>query len=625
MDGSSKDDEIRIMEGWLYRIRSNKFGFQYSRKRYYVLQNHLLKSFTSVPISIHNDPVRTAFVNSCSCVMESGKKSIRGKVFFIFTLCGISSNGVSVKLGARNPEEAAKWVEAFQKVSLKMTQNPLSLVSIKDHKAADVASYWTIFGCHNGLRLFKETRNEYDQNKVVHPAIAAMSVIDGAPEVVFQILMSLGSTRLEWDFYLKKGSVIESIDGQTDIIHKHLNGDWLPWGMKPRDLLLQRYWSREEDGTYVILYHSVLHKKCPPQKGYVRACLKSGGYVISPIDHQHKQSVVRHMLDIDWKLWRSYKYLQKSQSLSVHMLGRLAALREFFKTNISSYLSERKDLKNENEDLFLEMEDEESELSDEFFDFPEPFDDDQLESKEMVAREDGFLCNYKFTLPKDENGDLPNSWSVPEPSLFQIRGETYFKDHKKIHAKTTLMQTIAVDWLRSDKREDNLAARSGSIVQKFAARGCPEFFFIVNFQIPGSTTYNIACYYMTNTPLKDLPLLKKFVEGDDAFRNSRFKLLPHVTKGPWIVKQSASRASLVGQLLKVNYIRGNNYIEADIDVGSSTLARGVASTCLSYFSSLISETAFVIQANTQDELPEHLYGASRLNYLDVSKAFWANP
>ncbi|CAA2985114.1 ENHANCED DISEASE RESISTANCE 2, partial [Olea europaea subsp. europaea] len=38
---------------------------------------------------------------------------------------------------------------------------------------------------------------------------------------------------------------------------------------------------------------------------YVRACLKSGGYVISP-SNQVKRSVVRHMLAIDWKFWKSY-------------------------------------------------------------------------------------------------------------------------------------------------------------------------------------------------------------------------------------------------------------------------------------------------------------------------------
>lgn len=32
-------------------------------------------------------------------------------------------------------------------------------------------------------------------------------------------------------------------------------------------------------------------------------------------------------------------------------------------------------------------------------------------------------------------------------------------------AKGTLMQMVAADWLRSDKREDDLAGRPGSIVQ----------------------------------------------------------------------------------------------------------------------------------------------------------------
>lgn len=39
------------MEGWLYLIRSNRIGLQYSRKRYFVLEGHHLKSFKSVPTS----------------------------------------------------------------------------------------------------------------------------------------------------------------------------------------------------------------------------------------------------------------------------------------------------------------------------------------------------------------------------------------------------------------------------------------------------------------------------------------------------------------------------------------------------------------------------------------------
>jgi len=76
---------------------------------------------------------------------------------------------------------------------------------------------------------------------------------------------------------LHEGNVVEHLDGHTDIIHKKLRADWLPWsgagliillfftciicyvliavylvfrGMRKRDLLLRRYWRREDDGTY---------------------------------------------------------------------------------------------------------------------------------------------------------------------------------------------------------------------------------------------------------------------------------------------------------------------------------------------------------------------------------------
>lgn len=49
-------------------------------------------------------------------------------------------------------------------------------------------------------------------------------------------------------------------------------------------------------------------------------------------------------------------------------------------------------------------------------------------------------------------------------------------------------------------------------------------------QVPGPTMYTLALYYMMKTPLEDNPLLHAFVNGDDAFRNSRFKLIPYISK-----------------------------------------------------------------------------------------------
>ncbi|KAL5069446.1 hypothetical protein RYX36_020333 [Vicia faba] len=723
------------MEGWLYLFRSSRFGQHFSRKRYFILKDNVLTSFNIKPSSQTEEPIRSAMIDSFIRVTDNGRESISKNVFFIFTIYNASNQRDKLKLGASSSEEAAKWIRSFQEAAVKENPNQAkNFVAYHNRRRSSLRyggtksidwkysnlsynscaysevmttdviapSPWKIFGCQNGLRMFKEAKcwdSHGRQRRGDHPAIMAVGVVDGTSEAIFNTLMSLDPSRTEWDFCISQGSVVDHLDGHTDIIHLELYNDWLPWGMKPRDLLLRRYWRREDDGTYVLLYHSVCHSKCAPKTGYVRASLKSGGFVVTPVN-KGTQSVVRHMLAVDWRLWKLDLRPSTARSITIRMLERIAALRELYRTKAGNCSSEslvmtkdiglpittvKEDVKikvpEENHrpiDELVEMPDEVDDReirgrtslmglndSDEFFDVPESTEYDHFDNQrhsdlsseqlgvpqpklssaaglvkklhdlaiqkkgyidlQEAAREENASCSYGFTLSKDPKCTLPCTWADSDPSLFLVRGETYLQDHTKVKATNTLMQLVGADWLRCDKREDDLSSRPGSIVQKYAAKGGPEFFFVINIQMPGSPLYNIAVYYMMKTPLEDNPLLKSFVEGDDTYRNSRFKLIPYISKGSWIVKQSVGKkACLIGQALEINYIRGKNYLELDIDVGSSTVARGVASLVLGYLNNLVVEIAFLIQGNTPDELPEVLIGTCRLNHMDATKAIAVN-
>ncbi|KAB5538956.1 hypothetical protein DKX38_016489 [Salix brachista] len=553
------------MEGWLYIIRSNWFGLKFLRKRGRLSGFDLLALNVCLTDEIEK-PLRSANIDFYIRITDNGRESINRKVFFIFTLYNTLKDNDQLKLGASSSEDAGKWIRSLQTAVVKVkTVNSyfyslsgdenLTLYYVFQEfgslKRADskrsvgyypflqneavtsdviAPSTWKIFGCQNGkayirnltfkgyciyalkliansgLRLFKEAKDWDSRGRHWddHPAIMAVGVVNGTPEAIFRALMSLGASRSE-------GSVVEHLDGHTDIIHKKLYSNWLPWGMRRRDLLLRRYWRREEDEhmvtshRFLILYHSVIHKKCPPQKGYVRACLKSN--VCFAFGNLNSEEGLYGLARVAWRR-KCSKTLRKNSSKGPSLF---------------------------------------------------------------------------FTLQLGY-------------STFLIRGENYLKDNQKIRAEGSLMQMVGADWLRSDHREDDLGSRPESIIQKYAAQGRPEFFFVINMQIPGATQYTLAVYYMLKTPLEETPLLHSFVHGDDAFRNSRFKLIPYISKGSWIVKQSVGKkACIVGQALQMQCFRGKNYLELDIDVGSSTVARGVASLVLGYLNNLVIEMAFVIQ------------------------------
>ncbi|GJN20874.1 hypothetical protein PR202_gb08307 [Eleusine coracana subsp. coracana] len=590
-EASSAEDGMR-MEGWLYLIRSNRFGLQYSRKRYFVLEDAALRCFKSPPASKREDPVRSAIIGSCIRVTDNGRESVHRSDFYIFTLYNASNHYDQLKLGARSSEEAARWISPREKMSTlllvriedgRLSDWTLFSSSHNDPMASDVIapSPWTIFGCKNGLRLFTEANDGGYRGKYWddHPAIMAVGVVDANSEAVFQTLMSLGQSRSEWDFCLREGKVVEHLDGHTDIIHKKLRGDWLPWSVSDSIIPLTLHTCFAREMGLSQDENECINLEMPPANESKRLEGPTEG---SLGGSKRQLSSAGSFIQLNDAADEFFDVPDESEYDQ----------REMFPSDESTHAVDQRHGKLSTAAVFVKR-----------------LHDLAVQKRGYVdlqgaADADNGSCCYGYTLPKDSSCAVPSTWAMTDPTTFLIRGETYLQDRLKIKANSTLMQMVGADWIKSDKREDDLAGRSGGLVQ-----------------VPGSTTYSLALYYMMDTPLEKVPLLERFVNGDDAFRNSRFKLIPYISKGSWIVKQSVGKkACLVGQALEINYFRGSNYLELGVDIGSSTVARGVVSLVLGYLNNLIIEMAFLVQGNTQEELPEFLLGTCRLNYLDASKA-----
>lgn len=70
------------------------------------------------------------------------------------------------------------------------------------------------------------------------------------------------------------------------------------------------------------------------------------------------------------------------------------------------------------------------------------------------------------------------------------------------------------------------------------------------------------------------------MQGDgpeaDAVRNKKFKLIPRIVKGSWIVKQSVGTTPvLLGQKLATRYFRGPNYFEVGRQLASLAAWAGI--------------------------------------------------
>jgi len=215
-------------------------------------------------------------------------------------------------------------------------------------------------------------------------------------------------------------------------------------------------------------------------------------------------------------------------------------------------------------------------------------------------------------------------WASPGDLGLKVRGANYLSDKKKELAVGTEMELLSVDLVEVAPTY-HIAQHLPSVLNSRA-----PFMFVMQVMVPGRPTLSLtAVWALPFDPLNDFaddtPFvrnLRTFLEGDDAERSTIFKLIPRIEKGSWVVRQAVGQNTpvLLGRKLTTKYFVTDNYVEVDIDVGSSSTASATVGLVQGAVKGLVIDMAIVLQGNNEDALPESLLGTMRLNHLDLSVA-----
>jgi hypothetical protein len=148
---------------------------------------------------------------------------------------------------------------------------------------------------------------------------------------------------------------------------------------------------------------------------------------------------------------------------------------------------------------------------------------------------------------------------------------------------------------------------------------------LVNFLLPFG---NFVTYFTIpeDMPENILNIWNKFKNGDQLYRDARFKLLPVVIEGPWIVKKAVGAGTapaLLSQSIPLQYYfthetdKKKGIYEIDVIITASRIAKGILNVVKSHTDRLTIALGFIIEATTEAELPEIVLGSCQLHSLNL--------
>jgi len=465
-----------------------------------------------------------------------------------------------------------------------------------------------------------------DQLWGMHEVKATM-VVQASAASLFAALMDLSTCRSNWDDTFIEGAVLKV----TDIHNDEISMSFKTLSAK-RVMRLNRYWGRAAGGVYTIFCFSY----SPPvaTNKFIECNVSSYQITISPGDRMTNSSysTVCHRLCMNPCGWAPYlptyaRRLSSELVVQISGLSRLFSGSKYFPfegrllqgiqaadvkfEDSGALVSILRDISSATDKVVLE----DLKVTKTIVLAQKSLTKVPLPVVKMKRRYATPKNNY--ILPKAISKDGSSMWwdSGTDAGYWKLRGPGYLTDKVKINSAVSAMELVQMQWSFVDEPIRNIASREGELVQnEHEGRSDREFMLVINFMVP--TIGNWACYFLRREGQPDPTfdrLLKRFIEEDDEYRNSRFKIIPSVVDGSYLAKKGIGNTpAILGKKIKCEYFHGSNWFEVCVDVGSSRVAGSLMGLVKSYAATLVIDLAFLIEAQTVEELPERLIGGARM-------------
>lgn len=263
---------------------------------------------------------------------------------------------------------------------------------------------------------------------------------------------------------------------------------------------------------------------------------------------------------------------------------------------------------------------------------------DLFASKSLPFAEEGGEAAPKFT------------WSHTNAD-FLVRQIGNKKRKKKASSAPPLYDCVGADLFSSKKKLCHIFSKMKipDTLKRESLCGVPTV-FVVNFQVPSyirlrspydGEGYSLVLYFVMNQRGRDqlqnnlspgAVLLKEFIANWKPIKGNyhrRLKCIPTV-RNPSDLSLGAFLTSMQKQYDAVPFLtgpkyhtfhEGRGYLEVDVDFHRYIfLARQVCCQAVDVVPDMVCDLAFVIQGETDSELPEQVLGSVRLNHVNLKLA-----